>query len=708
MNINRGAIAILFIGLWSAAVGTAGGKDPSPSPSSPAKPSAPLPNVPVDWPSPAGPTNTRTTSTFASSAAPTASTLFKQSLNMKLLVISADGTEPSFTAITFFLDRIGIPYDAVVLTQTNLTLPTLNDSNNGFYQGIVLASGSLAYNTGTGWASALSATGWASLDAYQRTYGVRLVSYYTFPEPRYGMALAGTTGYSNTSAKPALLSLTSTGKTLFPYLIATNKLEVANAYYYPATAVAAAGETTTPIMTISSTGVNNLIVGVTHVAADGRESLAMTFDSSPYLMHSMALNYGIFNWVSKGVFIGQRKIYITPQSDDFFLANDMYANTPAACQPSSLSVDPTYDPSVSCPTARDSSGDLSALVAWQQSWQAKSQFKGVRLSHAFNGFGTTTDGGATKNDPLISATKAYMNQFYWLNHTWDHENLDCYDAVPNSHICKPATYAESLAELQQNIALAKSMGLPNDSTSMVTPNISGLTNLEFLRAAKDSGIKYLVSDMSYSIWLPSKPNTGVRNPGALSILFIPRRATNIFYNTKSGNKGATGSLVDEYNYFFGPNGMLRIGGPGGAPFFTTDQTYAQIIDKESDALLSYMLNYEWYPSMFHQSNLIRYSGQKSLYSDVMDATMSKFAAMSNLPVSSLPQTTLGRMMEERMAFNDAGVTALYLPGQGIKLSSAGAANAPITGVCAAGCVSYGGQNISSVPVSPAGTMIPLY
>lgn len=699
MTTTRGAIAVFFIGFMTTVAGTAGSKSPTPNNGQSTKPSTPLPNVPVGWPS---------TTTTASSAATTASTLFKQPLTMKLLVLSADGTEPSFQAITFFLDRIGIPYDAVVLTKTGLKLPALNDSLHGFYQGIVLASGSLAYNNGTAWASALSTADWSAMDAYRRAYGVRLVSYYTFPEPRYGMALVGTTGYSNTPASPATLSLTSAGSPLFPYLVAGNRLNVVNAYYYPATAVAAAGETTTPIMTISSSGIKDLTAGVTHVAADGRETLAMTFDSSPYLMHSMALNYGIFNWVSKGIFVGERKIFLTPQSDDFFLANDMYANFPAACQPTSLSADPTYDPAVSCPTARDTSGDLSALVNWQQGWQSKAQFKGVRLSHAFNGFGTTTDGGAAANDPLTAATKSYMNQFYWMNHTWDHENLDCYNAVPNSGICVAATYNESLAELQQNITFAKSFGLPNDSASMVTPNISGLRNMNFLLAAEKSGIKYLVSDMSYPDWQPALPNTGVRSPSVPSILYVPRRATNIFYNTMSGNKGATGSLVDEYNYFFGPNGMLRIGGPGGQPFFDTNQTYAQIMDSESNALLSYMLNYEWYPSMFHQSNLIRYSGQKSLYSDVMDATMNKFAKMSNLPVSSLQQTKLGQMMEERMAFNAAGVTALYVPGQGIKLTSAVAAKAPITGICAAGCVSYGGQNISSVPVSPAGTMIPLY
>jgi len=627
---------------------------------------------------------------------------------MKLLVLSADGTEPSFGAATHFLDLLGIPYDAIVVSKTGL--PLLNDSTHGYYQGIILSTGSLGYNNNGVWASALTTANWATLDTYAATYGVRVVSYYTFPEARYGMALSGATGYSTTPTAPGQLGLSTAGATLFPYLISTNKLAVTYAYFYPATAVAAAGETTTPIMTMTSPNVNNQVVGVIHTAADGRESLAMTFDSSQYLLHSLALHYGVMNWVTKGVFIGQRRIYLTPQSDDFFLANDMYTTSPLACQPNSFNLDPTYDPAVSCPSTRDTSGDLTALVSWQRSWQTKAQFKNFRLSHAFNGFGSTTASGIATNDQLLPTAKLYWNDFYWLNHTWDHENLDCYNPMPNSGICALATYAQSLSELQQNIALAKSIGMPNDTTSMVTPNISGLNNPNFLLAAQNSGIKYLVSDMSRPDWPVVKPNTGTRSPyNGGAILYIPRRATNIFYNTKSGQNSATGSLPDEYNHFYGPNGILRIGGPGGAPFFTVNQTYAQIIDSESNALVNYMLNGEWYPSMYHQSNLIRYSGQKSLYSDLMDATLNKFAKISNLPVSSLPQTTIGQMMESRMAFLNANVTGKYVPGQGITLTSTAAASAPLTGVCVGTCSSYGGQNQSSVSVSPtASTLIPLY
>jgi hypothetical protein len=631
----------------------------------------------------------------------TPSTLYKQSVDMKLLVLSADGTEPTFAAMKFFLDHIGIPYDAVVLTTAG-KLPALTDATHGLYQGILLATGSLGYASNGQWLSALSTADWATLDNYQINYGVRLVSYYTWPEARYGLAPVGAISTAPPSAA-VKITYAAAAASVFPYLNIGNPLDVAPwAYIYTANAVAATGETTTPLLKI-----NNYTVAATHTAADGRETLALTFDSNQYMNHALALNYGVFNWVTKGVFIGQRRVFLTPQSDDYFLSNDLYTTTPLACKPPGFNIDPTFDPNTTCPEARDVAADLKALVTWQRAWQAKAQTKGFRLTHAFNGYGTTDDYGTPANDSLLPTTKLYMNDFYWLNHTWDHENLDCYLPEPNSGICVPITRDDALDELQQNIDLAESIGLPNDTTSMVTPNISGLNNSAFLSAAASLGIKYMVSDMSYPIWLPALPNTGVRSPLAPSILYIPRHATNIFFNTKTKNLNAQGSLPDEYNYFFGPSGLLRL--TGGAPFFTANQTYAQILDTESTTMLSYMLRGEWYPLMFHQANLIAYDGVHSLYSDVMDATLNKFMKISNLPVSSLRQTAIGQMMEERMAFNAAGVKATYVPGQGITLTAGASAKAPITGVCATNCTSYGSQNISMVPVAKGNsTLVPLY
>ncbi len=630
--------------------------------------------------------------------------------DMKLLIIGLDGNEPDFAAVKFFLDTLGIPYDIALTLDSTATppvtraLPPLDNGVKGYYQGIFLTNGNLGYCYGATCQSTLTANQWASLDTYALNFGVRTVAYYAFPEARYGLTFTGT-AISATDAAPETIAFTSAAASIFPYLNTANPLKFTNAYVYLADAVQAAGETTTPLMTL-----RGKTVAALHTTADGREYMGLTLDNNPYLLHSMALGYGILNWLTKGIFIGGRKVYMTPQVDDHFLPDDQYVNGVAACTPSGFVNDPTYDPAGACPSLRITGGDLKNISDWQTNWNKNPQFARFKVTCAFNGFGTLNAKGKFTNDSLVSQTKSLRNKFFWVTHTWDHEDLDCYGPVANAgaSTCVPANYSQSAAELTQNIAMAKQLMLPLDAASIVTPGISGLKNPAFLQAAVNNGIRYAVSDTSKPEYLPAIPNTGIRNPWQPSILMIPRRPTNIFYNTTTGLTGKPGSLPEEYNYFFGPNGIFKIGGTN-TPFFTTTQTYANIIDRESDNLLSYLLRYEIYPQMYHQSNLYRYSGSKTLFTDVIDAAFNKFSKISNLPVISLTETDLGRELEAKMAVVTANVQAVLTPGQNLTVTGSSAANVVVTGVCfGTACESYGSQCMSKVPItSGAVTTVPL-
>src|SRR4030095_5775312 len=62
---------------------------------------------------------------------------------------------------------------------------------------------------------------------------------------------------------------------------------------------------------------------------DGREDLTQTFDSNPILLHDLVLAYGLINWVTKGVFLGECHIYAAAQVDDFFInSSEWVAGTP--------------------------------------------------------------------------------------------------------------------------------------------------------------------------------------------------------------------------------------------------------------------------------------------------------------------------------------------------------------------------------------------
>ena len=612
---------------------------------------------------------------------------------MKLLVLAVTGTEPSFQAITYFLNYLGIPYQSVI--KGHDPLPQLSTSGKGYYQGIILATGNLGVCDPT-CRSALTVAEWAALDAYTRDYGVRTVSWYTYPEARYGITATGIPAATDAVGVP--MAFTSAASTVFSYLNRNMPLKVKQSYYYPSLATPASGETTTPLLTI-----NNQPVGVLHTAADGREYMAFTFDSNPYLTHSLAIQYGAFNWVTKGIFLGSRKTYFIPQNDDVFLENDLFEFGVASCMPSGFTNEPTSDASSVCSTARMSSADIKNIASWQDRWNAQAQFKNLKITMAFNGFGAAGKygGDSDDNDGLTKDAISLKNKFFWMSHTYDHENLDCYAPVPNSTICTPANYQQSADEITINAAIARAAGLPLDASGMVTPGISGLTNPAFMAAAAANGLRYLAADSSRPEGVPAHVNTGIRSSLQPSILMVPRRATSVYYNTTSSRAGDDGSLPDEYNYFYGPTGIFKF---NGLPWYNTVQTYSQIVGRESDTLLSYMLRGEIYPLMFHQSNFIRYAGSQTLFTDIADATFAKFTAISALPVVSLSHSDVGHAMEARMGYINANVTGTLYPGHQIVLTGAGAATVPVTGVCKTGCESYGGQSISQIPMTGSVTV----
>ena len=47
----------------------------------------------------------------------------------------------------------------------------------------------------------------------------------------------------------------------------------------------------------------------------------------PVSVHGRLLPYGIINWTTKGVFLGQRHLYFTPQPDDMLSFGDRWDAT---------------------------------------------------------------------------------------------------------------------------------------------------------------------------------------------------------------------------------------------------------------------------------------------------------------------------------------------------------------------------------------------
>src|SRR5262245_58675156 len=230
-------------------------------------------------------------------------------VDAKILILSADGNEPVLGAVRQAADYQGIPYTLYIASRTpgGFTPGLLSDGgSHAYYQGIVLTTGALAYFNGTEWTSALNLTEWQTLWDYQAKYRVRTAIGYVFPTPDY--CYGPSTGV-DTSVTTIQASLTSDGRSVFPYVNASNPVAIRYAWTYLAPAACC---DTKVLLTDAAAHALALVRNY----PDGRQVLSLAFDGNFFLVHSLALSYGILNWVTGGLFLGERHIYATPQIDD--------------------------------------------------------------------------------------------------------------------------------------------------------------------------------------------------------------------------------------------------------------------------------------------------------------------------------------------------------------------------------------------------------
>lgn len=583
------------------------------------------------------------------------------SVDARVLILAADGSEPDLPAIRQTLDLLGTPYDVWIATSlggASLKPRLTRGEQQGSYQAVLLTTGNLSYSAdgGATWTSGLSPAQWQELWDYEAKFGVRQATWYTFPTADYGFQ-----GTAKGSSASLHLRFSAPGAEVFSYVNTASGVDLSRVYMYLAQAATPGdGGSVTPLLTDPA----GHALAVVRRWPDGRENLACTFDSNPYLVHSLQLSYGIVNWATRGLFIGERRTYLSAQVDDLFLDADEW---PAPVTPGT--------------NYRMTGDDLRFVAAWQQQAQAAPLFSGFRLDLAFNGWGTTP--GLYRDDTLTPAAVSLQERFKWISHTWDHVKLD------------DASYADTVSEITRNNDAAARLKLASYSpTTLVTPEVSGLFNAAAMQAAADQGVRFLVSDTSRPEHGTPGPNEGTYNPRAPSILQIPRRPTNLYYNVTTPEQ-----WVDEYNSFYGPGGRW--------PTWDHALSYTELLDKESEVLLQYLLRGELYPWMFHQTNLRRFTlagTARSLLTDLIDATVRKYSALLTLPIVSPTMDALGAQLEERMRYRAAALRATIVGGRSLVLSAPSSIVVPVTGLRTVDAELYGKQYIARVRI-PAGQTV---
>ena len=660
------ALAVLGAGLVVAGPG-AGAADPLSLGDTPGPlPGASVPSVPglgaVDTDNGIAPGPLRTTSgsvpvrtdlhvtptsqlsRSATSALATAAVVATDRVEVKALVLGVDGSDFGVATWKAMLDRVGAAYDVVYAADTPVTADRLVDAAGvGRYNAVLLSNSMLLHQDSSGgFVSALDADEWNLLWAYERDYRVRQATLYSshgsWPEDY--CTRAGSEG--SVGAVGLTATLTTPGAAVFDYLKATARIPVVESYVYRTTL--ASGCSASPILQVG-----NDVVGVMSTSADGRERAALTFTSNQNLQQSHLLTYGLLRWATRGLYFGEQRHHLNVDVDDWFNSSDhLYPD-------GHLETDPGYQM-----TAHDAYNTSQQQAALAKKYPLANTFK---FAMAYNGGDAdlaarsrcSANGGI---DQLTATTKCLANKFTWINHTVSHPELNTTD------------YARSLDEIRTNLSIAQSLGLPVNPTVLKTPEYSGLgvynpdpdddlnpptdyglgaSNAEMLRAAKDSGVKYLHGNMSFASHVPSCFNCSIVHPLEPALSIVPDWPTNIAYHVTNAAEETY-----FYNSFYGPNGRF--------PYWSTDLTYEQLLDFEASIGLGHVMTGSVYTHTFHISNLHDYGSGRTLTTDWVNAVMAGYTSYYNVPLRTLAWPDLARYTTARNSHFSAlaaGAHAVY-------------------------------------------------
>jgi hypothetical protein len=409
-----------------------------------------------------------------------------QRIDLRVLLLSADGQEPAFHAWEAALEREGVPYHAIVARRGHPPIDARAlavDATRAHYQAVIVAAGGLPTFDGARYVSALTDDEWTALADFERAFGIRRVTGFAYPSALYGLSVPTTSG--RTAALSG--SLTGAGHAVFGELRGDVPIDP-NAYGYLATPVDAT------FTTLVAGPENSALVGI-YTHPDRREEMVCTVDGNPSMIHVQLLRHGMLRWVTRGVYLGHQRHYLGLQVDDVFLSDDSWDPEAARTVPVKI---------------RMQRQDVEAAVRW-------SRARDVRLDLGFNGH------GAQQADDLTAALLEHEADFGWLNHTFGHVVLDEADA-------------ETLrSEIRRNVDFAGAAGMTVDESELVTGEHSGLGNVHLPGVLADTGVRWIATDSS-------------RDPvqrAIASARTVPRHPTNIYFNVCTRE-----AQLDEYHHLF--------------------------------------------------------------------------------------------------------------------------------------------------------------
>ncbi|KAF2638315.1 hypothetical protein P280DRAFT_81219 [Massarina eburnea CBS 473.64] len=534
---------------------------------------------------------------YASADAPAAIT--GATVSSTILVIARDQTAATNGA-TSGLQGYGIPYEVLTVPQAGISsLPVLNASATyGNYGGIVVLS-EVGYNYDSQYYSALTRVQWNALWNYQTQFGVRMVRLDVFPTSDFGTVSIG----GSVADEPVIFTNVTGFQTAG--LKSGQNVSIANIFHNPAqitnTSIAWEFAKFSNVGTagvINQIGARQQMVWFLPFALDWAPS-------SNYLQHAW------INWVTRGLYVGFRRLYLSTQVDDMFLETPLYRpdGQTYRCKPEDLDLHVAWQTTLNAKMPKGSeyymeighngNGDIESATDTNEGAEACNPSSGIEYPDQIDGPPDYTKPPGTGFDIWPTTPTSYgwslecaeidelenwfadetnRDSFAHISHTFTHEDLT------------NATYNDTSKEISWNQVWLKQVGLDAakrfSPKGIIPPAITGLHNADALKAWKDNGIVNVVGDNTRPLLRNTQNtfwplNTTVEGNGYAGINVVPRWASVIYYNCD-----LPACTLQEW--------IDTSGGKG---------TFDDLIISARDTGVRNLLGLHWDPYMFHQANL---------------------------------------------------------------------------------------------------------
>lgn len=562
-------------------------------------------------------------------------------VHMRLLILAGYDEDYGLAMLEELLGYVGVPYDVFITSERRLRVDHLvDDRGRGRYQGVILASGDLNRPVDGQYRSTFDEDEWALLWAYQRLYRVRELTLYGYPgsSPQdHGLRADGPV--IEITPETSYLQLTDAGHDVFSDLIPGALIPIRSSYGWPARVTESAAGSVVPLL---QTEDGRVVAALS--PTDGRERLVLTISQNPWVKHSKLLGYDLLRWVTGGVFLGERRVYLNVDVDDWFQFSDVWSveNHDASAEKYRISAEDVLSTVDQMDALRARYGPLSQRLGMTIA------FVGARADLTLE-FDCSDPLGVGTADPLSHVTACVQGEFDWLNHTFQEIVMDSTD------------YDTSAFQISGNHPVAEVLALSSYSReTLLTGRHSGLghvseegpaapmhdhgimaSNAELLRAAADLGVRFMGANMSVASHRPSCGGCGLVHPMEPSIVLIPRRPTSVSYNVTNPEE-----IVDQFNW-------LRLGDE------SEPVDYEGLLEIETERALRSMLSYGPYPYFFHQANLREYQPGRNLVLDWMDHLVARYALYFDLPLISLPWREMAERVSRHNSFAETGAWGVW-------------------------------------------------